>query len=89
MKILFAEKCAWRATYAYRHDRLVFSLGVSPPSNGQPPHLFGQVGRRQWRLELTWVYLPWRRAAALRRFGTLRLYRWQSLLWHKVDGRYS
>jgi hypothetical protein len=89
MKVMFAEKCAWRAIYFYIGQRQVFHVGIDP-SYSYGPNLFGGLELswltyyKRWRIIIP--HIRWR--SGMNRFK-LAIYRRQQWFWHKIDGRYG
>jgi len=88
MRILFAEHSAWRGVYVYRgersdgRERLLFRF-VFDPSRSYGPGFSIGVGQHSWRPRCPSISWP---VAARFRF-LLPLYRWQSRILCKLDGR--
>lgn len=88
MEIRYSEHCAWRAFYVYNSSnplgrRQIFSLGIDPEHTR--PRLFGNVGRKYWRIPLPRV--SWIFATRYRKVGGLFLYRVFSRFYRSLDGR--
>jgi hypothetical protein len=87
-KVVFAEKCAWRAIYIHRPGNQwsklgsqLFVLGFDPEFH-QPKIFIGLMGKvRRFRLpHISWIM------AAGSKFW-LPLYRLEQHILHRIDGR--
>lgn len=92
MKVIFAEKCAWRGIYLHRNNgRQIFRITVDPgigSSFGIPTINIAFMGRQGFRCNLPHIPWRWVMKGNYSKFRTA-LYKLSQRFWFAVDGRYT
>ena len=89
-RLVFADKCAWRAVYVYSTTGPQwFRIGVDP-MDGVKPVCFGmiRVGSHQFQWRFVLPYVAWKSTYRFPRGLWLRAYGVSKRFWSKVDGRH-